>query len=255
MNLTKRFTPSHLETAAPAVTVSGTPRLLRGLTGLAVAGFLLGLYVALFYAGTDAAQGNVQRIFYIHLSAFMGATVGYVIAFIGGVAYLRTRQPRWDTMALGGVEVGIALSVITLVTGMVWARPMWNTWWTWDPRLTSAAIMALTYAAYLMLRSGIENPEQRRKLASVYAILAITTVVFTFMITRVRSDTIHPTVIGPSASNGQGSFAMTPNMGAALGINMAVWTLLITPALIWWRVRLENVFIRVNQMRQQLLES
>lgn len=251
MNLTQRLSAPTVEQS----TAPGHLRLLKGLSGLAVIGFIFALYAALVYAGTDAVQGDVQRIFYVHLSAFMGATVGFLTAFVGGIAYLRTRNPRWDTLALAGVEVGVALSAITLVTGMVWARPMWNTWWTWDPRLTSAAIMALTYAAYLMLRSGIENPEQRRKLASVYAILAITTVFFTFIVTRVRSDTIHPTVIGPSASNGQGSFAMTANMGAALGINMAVWCLLITPALIWWRVRLENVFARVNQLHQKAVES
>jgi hypothetical protein len=158
------------------------PRLLAGLTGLTILGVIGGLYMALGYAGTDALQGNVQRIFY--------ATV------LGGIMYLRTRSARWDHLALAGVEVGFALTLVNLLTGMVWSRPIWNTWWTWDPRLTLEAIMALTYAAYLMLRGGIDNVEMRRRFASVYGILAIITVILVLVIIRVRDDTIHPVVIG-----------------------------------------------------------
>ncbi len=254
MSATQQIASQEVMPAAQAVSLPARDRILYGLTILAVLGFIGALYMALVYAGTDVAQGNVQRIFYMHLGAFVGASVAFSAAFVGGVAYLRTQQARWDTLALAGVEVGLSLSLITLITGSIWARPMWNTWWTWDPRLTSAAIMALTYAAYLMLRNAFANPDQRRKLASVYAIFAILTVVFTFIITRIRPDTIHPTVIGPSAQDAQGSFEMTANMGAALGVSMMVWCLLITPALVWWRIRLENAFERTQLLRQQLGE-
>ncbi len=254
MSARQHFASPEVMPAESAVSVPARDRILNGLTILAVLGFLFALYMALVYAGTDAAQGNVQRIFYMHLGAFVGASVAFSVAFVGGIAYLRTGQARWDTLALSGVEVGLSLSLITLITGSIWARPMWNTWWTWDPRLTSAAIMALTYAAYLMLRNAFANPDQRRKLASVYSVFAILTVIFTFVITRIRPDTIHPTVIGPSSTNAEGSFSMTPNMGAALGVSMMVWTLLITPTLIWWRIRLENAFDRVQLLRQQLSE-
>jgi heme exporter protein C len=216
-------------------------RFLKWLTVLAVLGFIASLYAGLIYAGTDTMQGNVQRLFYPHLGTLMGAALSYASAFIGGIAYLRTRNLSWDTLALSAVEVGLAFTVIALATGMVWARPTWNTWWTWDPRMTSAAIMALTYGAYLMLRNGIENPRYRRNFASVYSILAISTVILTFTITRIRPDSIHPTVIGPSASNAQGSFGMTTSMGVALGISVVVWCFLIMPALIGWRVHLEHM--------------
>ena len=228
---------------------------LKGLTVLAVLGFAFGLYMGLVYAGTDITQGDVQRIFYIHVAAFSGASVAFFGTVVGGIAYLRTRKPKWDTLALAGVEVGFALSLITLITGMFWARPIWNTWWTWDPRLTSAAIMALTYAAYLMLRNGIENTERRRKFASVYGILAITTVIFTFAVIRIRPDTIHPTVIGPSPANAEGSFEMAANMGAALGINSFIWCCLITPTLMWWRIRVEHTLEKAKRLRIRLLES
>jgi heme exporter protein C len=135
---------------------------------------------------------------------------------------------------------------------MVWARPIWNTWWTWDPRLTSAAIMALVYASYLMLRGSIENPDKRRSLAAVYGIFAFGTVIFTFLVIRIRPDTIHPAVIGASPQNAEGGFAMTDTMKSALGINSAIWCLLITPTLLWWRIRLEGLQDKVERLRIEL---
>lgn len=227
--------------------------LLKGLTVVAIIGFVIGLVMALFVAGTDATQGQVQRIFYLHVSAFMGATLGFVIGTVGGIGYLRTRKPKWDALSVAGIEVGFALSLITLFTGMVWARPTWNTWWTWDPRLTATAIMTLTYAAYFMLRGSLDNGDRRRMLASVFAILALTTVIAVIFITRVRPDTIHPVVVGPSPADAQGSFAMTGTMGMTFGINVLIWTVLITPTLIWWRVRLENRQQRVEALRAETL--
>ncbi|MFN8376403.1 MAG: cytochrome c biogenesis protein CcsA [Anaerolineae bacterium] len=226
--------------------------ILKVLTLLTIIGLAVGAYFALVYAGTDIDQGNVQRVFYFHVSAFSAASVAFACAVVGGAVYLRTRDRRWDTLALAGVEVGLALSLITLITGMVWARPIWNTWWTWDIRLTTTAIMTLTYAAYLMLRSGLESGEKQRLFASVYGILAIATVILTFVVIRIRPDTIHPTVIGPSAQNAQGGFSMTSGIGMALGINSAIWCCLVMPTLMWWRIRLENLMQRAEQLRVDL---
>lgn len=232
--------------------VSPVPTLLRLLTLLAVAGIAVGAYFGLVYAATDTLQGNVQRIFYFHVSAFSAAAVGFALAVFSGIMYLIKRDVKWDRLAVAGIEAGLFLSLITLITGMVWARPIWNTWWTWDPRLTSAAIMCLTYAAYLMLRSAIDSPDKRRAIAAVYGILAFGTVAFTFIIIRVRPDTIHPTVIGSSPVNAEGGFSMTDTMKAALGVNSAIWCCLIAPALIWWRLRLEKAYARIDQMRAEV---
>jgi heme exporter protein C len=231
------------------------PRGLVGLAGVTLVTTLIGLYLALFYAGTDLEQGEVQRIFYIHMPAFFGAFTAFIGAVIGGIAYLRTRNLFWDRMALAGVEVGLALSMVNLVTGSIWARPIWNTWWTWDPRLTSAAIMALTYAAYLMLRAGVENPEQRRRFASVYGILAITTAIITLVIIRIRPDTIHPAVVGASPQNAEGGFNMGRGQAIALLFNLPVWGLLIPITLMWFRMRLERMTERVEQMKAAILEG
>lgn len=229
-------------------------RILQGLTVITVVLVAIGVYLALGYAPTEAAQGEVQRLFYLHLASFAGAFVAFSATVVGGIAYLRKRAVKWDTLALAGVEVGLVLALINLITGMVWARPIWNTWWTWDPRLTSEAIMILTYAAYLMLRNGIENPEQRRRFASVYGILAMTTVLVTLLITRIRPDTIHPVVIGPSPQNAEGGFEMTQRISTTIGINSAIWSIFVPITLIWWRIRLENIAERVRALKAQVIE-
>jgi heme exporter protein C len=140
---------------------------------------------------------------------------------------------------------------------MIWARPIWNTWWTWDPRLTSEAIMVLTYAAYVMLRQGIENPEQRRRFAAVYGILAFITVIIVLVITRIRPDTIHPVVIGPSVQTdaAQGAFEVAGSSGVrmALLVNMPVWALLVPVTLMWYRIRLENFAERIQALKLKAL--
>ncbi|NDJ60748.1 MAG: cytochrome c biogenesis protein CcsA [Chloroflexi bacterium] len=260
MSTMDQATPMMTESAAPE-RAAGTPRLLVVLTIATVLGVIFGLYMGLVYAGTDVMQGEVQRLFYIHMPVYFGAALALGVTVVGGIQYLRTRQVKWDTLALAGVEVGIALAIVNLVTGSIWARPIWNTWWNWDPRLTSAAITILTYAAYLMLRAGIENPDTRRRFAAVYGILAIVTVVITVVIIRIRPDTIHPVVVGPTATGTeamvQGDFELdaTAGVGAALGINMIVWAILVPITLMWYRIRLENVAERVQMMRAKYLES
>ncbi len=241
--------------ASPRAAATPRPLLLTILTIVTVIAVAFGLYLALFYAGTDIDQGEVQRIFYIHLSSFAAAFVAFSATVVGGVLYLWRRHIRWDHLALAGVEVGLALATINLVTGMVWARPIWNTWWTWDPRLTSEAIMILTYAAYLMLRNGIDNPERRRRFAAVYGILAMTTVLVTLFITRVRPDTIHPVVIGPSPQNAEGDFEMTGRITTVIGVNSAIWSILVPWVLIWWRVRLEALAERVRTLKANLVNN
>ncbi|MCC6613464.1 MAG: cytochrome c biogenesis protein CcsA [Anaerolineae bacterium] len=230
-------------------------RILYGLTILSVLGLVLTLYMSLVWVGADTTQGNVQRIFYTHVSTFSGAAVAFALTVIGGILYLRTRNTKWDTLALAGVEVGFTLSLITTATGSIWSRPTWNTWWTWDPRLTSITIMVLTYAAYLMLRAGIESGEKRRAIASVYGILAMGTVIFTFIVIRIRPDTIHPAVIGTESASAQGGFAMSSSMITTLAVASTVWTVFITPALVWWRIRLENLKEHAERLRIQTLES
>lgn len=229
-------------------------RILRGLTVASAVLFVVGLYLALFWVGPEKEQGAAQRIFYVHLGSFLGAFIAFAATVVGGIAYLRTRDPKWDIFGLANVEIGLGMSAITIVTGMTWARPIWNTWWTWDPRLTSITIMWLAYAAYLMLRSGIEDPERRRRFAAVYGIVAFASVLFTIIIIRVRPDTIHPVVAGPTQADPTGGFDVTGRIRDTLFFNLFSFAVL-TVVLIWYRIRLENLSQHVMRRKLEVLSE
>ncbi len=227
-------------------------RILAGLTVAAAIMFVVAIGMAVFYAPTDA-QGMVQRIFYPHLGSFMGGALAFLVAATAGVLYLITRADRWDTLALSAIEVGLVFTGFNIISGAIWARPIWNTWWTWDPRLTSAAVMWMAYAAYLMLRNSIEDPGRRARLAAVYGILAFSSVIFTTVITRIRPDTIHPVVVGPSPQNAQGSFGVSdPRMVATLMFNILTFIVLAI-TLIWHRIRLEDFSRHVAALKMRYL--
>lgn len=229
-------------------------RLLRGLTIAAAVLFVIGLYLALFWVGPERQQGAAQRIFYVHLGSFLGSFIAFGATVVAGIAYLRTRDSRWDTFGLANVEIGLGMAAITIVTGMAWARPIWNTWWTWDPRLTSVTIMWLAYAAYLMLRSGIEDPERRQRFAAVYGIIAFASVLFTIIIIRVRPDTIHPVVAGPTQADPTGSFEVSGRIRDTLFFNLFTFAV-ITVVLVWYRIRLENLIQHVMRRKLEVLSE
>ena len=231
------------------------PRLLWLLTVVTALGLALTLVLGLVVAGTDIQQGEIQRIFYIHMPSFFGAFSAFGATVLGGILYLWRRSEKWDKIAVAGVEVGLAFALINLVTGAIWARPIWNTWWTWDPRLTSAAVMALTYAAYLMLRAGIEDPNRKRAFMSVYGIFAFTSVLTTLFIIRIVPETIHPVIVGASPQNAQGSFEATGGVVLALLPSLLLWLTVMPLTLMWHRYRLENRLEAVNRLKLQVLSE
>jgi heme exporter protein C len=232
-----------------------SPQRTRLLTGLTVASLVLfgaSLVLDWLYVGPERTQGEVQRVFYVHLGSFLGAFIAFTAVVVAGVQFLRTRDPKWDSFGLANVEVGLVFSAITIITGMTWAKPIWNTWWTWDPRLTSVTIMWLAYAAYLMLRTGIEDPERRQRFAAVYGILAFASVLFTIIIIRVKPDTIHPVVAGPTQADPAGGFDVTDRIRDTLFFSLFTFAV-ITTALIWHRIRLENFAERVMRRKLEVL--
>ena len=190
-----------------------------------------------FYAPLEAVMGAVQKVFYFHVAA---AWVG-MLGFLRG-AGRRHRLPARPRIATGiwsawpAVEIGLVFMLINIVTGSIWARPIWNTWWTWDPRLTTATIMELVYAAYLMLRQGIEDPERRARFGAVYAIIGFISVPLTFFSIRIFR-TIHPVVIGGGDPTATGAFSMTPAMSQTFMFSLLVFSLLFVN-LLWHRIRL-----------------
>ncbi|NMB87955.1 MAG: cytochrome c biogenesis protein CcsA, partial [Chloroflexi bacterium] len=216
--------------------MDGQPRLLTMidiLTGITV---LVATALVFFYAPLEAVMGAVQKVFYFHVAAGWVGMLGFGMALLAGVVYLVTKNRHWDVIEVAGVEIGIVFMLINIITGSIWARPIWNTWWTWDPRLTTATIMELVYAAYLMLRNGVEDPDRRARFGAVYAIIGFLSVPLTFFSIRIFR-TIHPVVIGGGDPNATGAFDMTPKMGLTFGVSLVAFSLLFV-SLIWHRVRL-----------------
>jgi heme exporter protein C len=209
--------------------------ILDILTVLFMSGVLVLIW---FFTPVEAVMGPVQKVFYFHVSAAWGSMLSFILGAVAGAGYLRSRRMRWDSLSLASIEVGLVFALIAILSGMIWARPIWNTWWVWDPRLTTTAIMALIYLAYFILRGGLSTPEARARLGAVYAILAVLTVPLTFFSIRLFR-TIHPVVI--ATGGGQGSaFNMTPRMLTALFASLFAFTTLMAD-LVWHRYRLAQL--------------
>lgn len=231
-----------------------TDPLPRPLTILnAVSGLMLcgALYLVWFYAPREAVMGDVQRLFYFHVASGWAGALAFLVTAAAGVVVLIRRVRDGDRVAAASVEVGVVFTGLNIVTGSIWARPVWNTWWTWDPRLVTATVMQLIYLAYLLLRQGIEEPDRRARFAAVYGILAFLSVPLTFLSIRVFR-TIHPVVVGGGDPAAQGAFDIAPRMLQVLLFSVVTCTVLYA-TLLWHRVQLARLEERIEQRRAEAL--
>ncbi len=223
------------------------PLTLKILDIVTIIVLAISTYLALFFAPTEAVMGQVQRVFYFHIGTAWVGLMGFVVAAVAGVVYLVTHNPKWDRVEVAAVEVSLVFFFITIVLGSIWARPAWNTWWTWDPRLTTAAITELIYVAYFMLRQGIEDPERRARFGAVYTLLGGISAPITFMVIRLFR-TIHPVVIGSQSAAAQGGFDMTSDMKVAFFFALFAFTVIFID-LFWHRIRLGGLEDKVEQLK------
>lgn len=226
------------------------PTLLKIIDAVAIIMFLIAVGMVFIYSPIEAVMGLVQKVFYFHVSSAWVGMLGFLVAAIAGAAYLKTGHRKWDHAGLAAVEIGMVFTFIATVTGSIWARPIWNTWWTWDPRLTTTTIMLLIYAAYLMLRAGIDDPDRRARFGAVYAIVGFLSVPLTFFSARLFR-TIHPVVIGTNQPGATGSFDMTPAMLQTFLFSLLAFTVIFV-ALLWHRIRLGRLQDKVEQLKLKL---
>jgi heme exporter protein C len=164
---------------------------------LAAVGLMLVAAAAIFlYAPTDALQGPVQRIFYLHVSSAIAAYGCFAVVLVGGVIYLFNGSIAADRFARAGAVVGVVFTTVTLVMGMLWAKPIWNTFWTWDARLTSTLVLWIIYAGYLLVRRMAEPGRQAARFAAVVGIFGFIDVpVVHFSVTWWRTQHPGPIVV------------------------------------------------------------
>ncbi len=202
---------------------------------------------ALNLAGDEQAA---QRIFYIHMACNIGALAAFLTSVVGSVLYLITRNLDWDRVTQASVEVGTVIGMGTIITGAIWSKPTWNTYWTWDPRLTASTITVLIYVAYILFRNGIDNRRTKALFGSIYAMIAFLSIPLTYYSARwFRS--IHPIVFDGENAEAQGDFAMGATMGDTLTIGAISFSLLFASLLIlrWRQLRVED---RIEELREEI---
>ncbi len=190
----------------------------RFLGVVAVLLLLAGLVAGLGLAPRDAVQGNVQRIMYVHVPAILTAYTAIGAVLVASIAYLWRGRAAWDRVAAATAELGVCFIALTLVTGSIWGKPTWGTWWTWDARLTSTALLFVIYLGYLLLRSVVEDRERAATYAAVLGILgALDVPIIHFSVQWWRTLHQPATVLRPQAP------AMDGTMLAALAVNVVAF--------------------------------
>src|SRR5271167_1149381 len=190
-------------------------------------------YAAFFIAPTDTRQGEIYRIIFLHVPSAWTGLVAFFICFVANIAYVLRRAPQWDWLGVSAAEVGLAFTSVVLISGPIWAHPVWGIWWTWDARLTSTFVLWLLYVSYLLLRTLVEEPDRRALLSSLFGIFAFLDVPLVFFSIR-WWRTQHP---APVIMGGQGS-GLDPTMSKVFFFNVLVMHL-FAAFLIVERYRLE----------------
>jgi heme exporter protein C len=127
--------------------------------------------LSLVVAPPDAIQGEVQRLMYVHVPAAWLAYLSFLVVFASSIAYLRTHRIRWDRIAAASAAIGVLFTALAIALGALWGKPVWGTWWTWDPRLTTTALLLLIYLGYLAVRRIADNPARRARWSAVIGIV------------------------------------------------------------------------------------
>ncbi len=156
--------------------------LRSGLVLLTAVLFVVALYMVFRFVPN--IQGlRADRIFYFHVPVDWSAFLAYFVVFISSIVYLRSRDNKWDIIATSAVEIGLVFNTLMLITGSIWARPNWGTWWNWEPRLTTALVLWVVYVGYLLVRGYSSGSEQAARLSAVIGIVGFVDVPIVFLST------------------------------------------------------------------------
>ncbi len=203
--------------ARPARRLQVTGSLTAALTALAAWGVF-------FVAPEDADQGIIQKIFYFHVSIAVVGLLAFAVGAVYGIRYLRDRDPRMDEVSSISIGIGLAFAVLVVVTGSIWAKASWGTWWVWtDPRLVTFMIVLLLYAAYFVLRSSVEG-ELRMRYSAIYSVAAFASVPLSFYSVRVARSFVHPVVFTTGGANMSGGMLVwfVVSLAATAGVFLTV---------------------------------
>lgn len=222
------------------------------LYGGTVVSFLAAIYFIFMYAEMERVMGAVQKIFYMHVPSAWVAFLAFFVTFVFSILFLVKRKRIYDTYAYVSAEIGVVFTIIVLTTGPIWARSSWNTWWSWEPRLTTTLILFFIYVAYIMVRQMDGVWDKKARLAAVFGIIGFADVPIVFFAIRWWQSKFHPVVFGEGASQSGGGISDT--MLVALLVSIAAFTFLYA-YLLQRGVSFENMKIKVSQYKEILRES
>ena len=243
------------------MTLSFLTKNTRWFNLIAAVAMGLTLFLIFYFAPTERTMGQVQRLFYFHVGSAWVSAITFFVALMCGLLYLWKPHPSWDKIALASVEIGVVFMTMTIVSGSVWGKPAWNTWWVWSPRLTSITIMWLVYVAYFMLRGALDDPEKKRRFSSVYLVAAFVTVIITYGSIRVLRD-IHPVMFGGALESAQGAeqglqdFSGSGLDSRNMGITLTISTISFSLLYIAWlanRIRLQNMLDEAASIKTRVV--
>ncbi len=211
---------------------------------LLTGGFMLAALIMIFFVvPNEKVQGVTQRIFYFHVHLAWMAFGGFGFVAIASAWYLKTGSPRADQLALANAEVGLLFTTLVLVTGAIWARPIWGVWWTWDPRLTMSVVLWAVYAAYIMLRRLGRGDEMITRYAAVLGIVGVLNIPILVLAIRLWRG-VHPAVV------------ISEDPEAGLKDPTMIWTLIIAgiamALLFTWLVSLRARFAAIDDELETL---
>jgi heme exporter protein C len=221
--------------------------VLKTILGAAILFVLIALtaYLAFHYAPVEKSMGIIQKIFYLHLPSALSSFVAFGVCFYANLMYVFKRQPKWDWLGVSAVEVGLAFISVVLVTGPIWAHPVWGIWWTWDARLTLTFVLWLLYISYLLLRSMLEEPDKRALFSALFGIFAFLDVPLVYFSIRWwRTQHPQPVILG-----GPGS-GLDPRMRVSYLLVWAAFTGLLI-LLLNGRYKLEAMRASVEELRRE----
>lgn len=215
--------------------------LINGLLGLSFILFVIALYMVFIYVPTEKTMGIVQRIFYLMVPMAWLALFSFIIIFISSILYLKTRETKWDVLAISAAEMGLIFTTLTLISGSIWARPIWGVWWTWEPRLTATLVLWLIYLAYFMVRSLATEESRGATFAAVVGIVGFVDVPIIGMATTLWRG------MHPGAIIFQGG--LDPSMLLTLLINIAAFTVFYI-LLLTQRISIRNAEIELLRLKK-----
>src|SRR6266566_3444473 len=202
-------------------------------------------YLAFYYAPIERSMGVIQKIFYLHISCAFSAFVAFGTCFYANLRYVFTREAKSDWLGVSAAEVGLAFITVVLVTGPIWAHPVWGIWWTWDARLTLTFVLGLLYLSYLLLRSMIEEPDKRALFSALFGIFAFLDVPLVYFSIRWwRTQHPQPVILG-----GPGS-GLEPRMRVSYLLMWGALTGLLI-LLLSARYKLEALRASVDDLRRE----